>query len=67
MDFRWWKNGRAVDITVECALDSGQFADTALERLIDGSGDDLVGTACRVIRLNVTMIGSTRSACASAR
>jgi hypothetical protein len=23
--------------------------------LIDGSGDDLVGTACRVIRLNVTM------------
>jgi hypothetical protein len=30
-------------------------ADTALERLIDGSGDDLVGTACRVIRLNVTM------------
>ena len=30
-------------------------ADTALERLIDGSGDDLAGTACRVIRLNVTM------------
>ena len=30
-------------------------ADTALERLIDGSGDDLVGTACRVISLNVTM------------
>ena len=30
-------------------------ADTALERLIDRSGDDLVGTACRVIRLNVTM------------
>jgi hypothetical protein len=30
-------------------------ADTALERLIDGSGDDLVGTACRVIRLNFTM------------
>jgi hypothetical protein len=30
-------------------------ADTALERLIDGSGDDLVGTACRIIRLNVTM------------
>jgi hypothetical protein len=30
-------------------------ADTALERLIDGSGDDLVGTACHVIRLNVTM------------
>jgi hypothetical protein len=29
--------------------------DTALERLKDGSGDDLVGTACRVIRLNVTM------------
>jgi hypothetical protein len=27
-------------------------ADTALERLIDGSGDGLVGTACRVIRLN---------------
>jgi len=30
-------------------------ADTAIERLIDGSGDDLVGTACRVIRLNVAM------------
>jgi hypothetical protein len=30
-------------------------ADTALERLIDGSDDDLAGTACRVIRLNVTM------------
>ena len=29
--------------------------DTAFERLIDGSGNDLVGTACRVIRLNVTM------------
>ena len=29
--------------------------DTALERLKDGSGDDLVGTACRVVRLNVTM------------
>lgn len=28
-------------------------ADTALERLIDESGDDSVGTACRVIRLNV--------------
>jgi hypothetical protein len=31
------------------------FSEAALERLIDGSGDDLVGTACRVIRLNVTM------------
>jgi hypothetical protein len=30
-------------------------AATALERLIDRSGNDLVGTACRVIRLNVTM------------
>jgi hypothetical protein len=30
-------------------------AETALERLIDGSADDLAGTACRVIRLNVTM------------
>ena len=30
-------------------------ADTALERLIDGSGDDLVRTECRVIRLDVTM------------
>jgi hypothetical protein len=30
-------------------------ADTALERLIDGYIVDLVGTACRVIRLNVTM------------
>jgi hypothetical protein len=29
--------------------------DTALERLKYGSGDDLVGTACRVVRLNVTM------------
>jgi hypothetical protein len=29
--------------------------DTALARLKDGSDDDLVGTACRVVRLNVTM------------
>ena len=29
--------------------------DTAIERLIDGSGDDLAGTACRVVKLNVTM------------
>jgi hypothetical protein len=29
--------------------------DTALERLKDGSGNDLVGTACRVVRLNVTI------------
>jgi hypothetical protein len=27
----------------------------AVERLIDGSADDLAGTACRVVRLNVTM------------
>jgi hypothetical protein len=37
------------------ALRVATDADTALERLIDGSGDDLVGTACCVIRLNVTM------------
>ena len=29
--------------------------DTAIERLIDGSSDDLAGTACRVVKLNVTM------------
>jgi hypothetical protein len=29
--------------------------DTALARLKDRSDDDLVGTACRVVRLNVTM------------
>jgi hypothetical protein len=29
--------------------------DTALGRLKDGSDDDLVGTACRVVKLNVTM------------
>jgi hypothetical protein len=29
--------------------------DTALERLKDGSDDDLAGTACRVVKLNVTM------------
>jgi len=29
--------------------------DTAIERLIDGSGDDLAGTVCRVVKLNVTM------------
>lgn len=30
-------------------------AQTAFERLIGGSGDDLAGTTCRIIRLNVTM------------
>lgn len=29
--------------------------ETALERLKDGSDDDLVGTACRVVKFNVTM------------
>ena len=29
--------------------------DTALEHLISGSDDDLAGTACRVVKLNVTM------------
>jgi hypothetical protein len=29
--------------------------DTALGRLKDGSDDDLIGTACRVVKLNVTM------------
>ena len=29
--------------------------DTALERLIDGSSEDLAGTVCRVVKLNVTM------------
>jgi hypothetical protein len=36
-----------------CEVDTD--ADAALERLKDGSGDDLIGTACRVVRLNVTM------------
>lgn len=30
-------------------------ADIALEHQMDGSVDDLAGTACRVIRLNITM------------
>ena len=29
--------------------------DTAIENLKDGSGEDLAGTACRVVKLNVTM------------
>ena len=29
--------------------------DTAIERLQDGSGEDLAGTACRVVKLNVRM------------
>jgi hypothetical protein len=29
--------------------------DTAIERLIDGTDDDLAGTVCRVVKLNVTM------------
>jgi hypothetical protein len=29
--------------------------DTAIEHLKDGSDDDLAGTACRVVKLNVTM------------
>jgi hypothetical protein len=29
--------------------------ETAIERLIDGSNDDLAGTVCRVVKLNVTM------------
>ena len=29
--------------------------DTAIERMIDGSADDLAGTVCRVVKLNVTM------------
>lgn len=29
--------------------------DTAIERLQDGSGEDLAGTTCRVVRLNVTL------------
>jgi hypothetical protein len=28
---------------------------TALDRLRDGSSEDLAGTACRVVRLNVSM------------
>ena len=29
--------------------------DTALERLIDGSSEDLAGTVCRIVQLNVTI------------
>jgi hypothetical protein len=29
--------------------------DSAIERLIDGSSDDLAGTVCRVVKLNVVM------------
>lgn len=29
--------------------------DTAIERLTDGSDEDLAGTHCRVVELNVTM------------
>lgn len=29
--------------------------DSARERLRDGSSDDLAGTACRVVQLNITM------------
>lgn len=29
--------------------------DAAIERLQEGSGEDLTGTACRVVRLNVTI------------
>ncbi len=29
--------------------------DSAIDRLIDGSSDDLDGTVCRVVKLNVTM------------
>jgi hypothetical protein len=29
--------------------------DTAIENLINGSDEDLAGTACRVVKLNVTM------------
>lgn len=28
---------------------------TALDRLKDGSGEDLAGTVCRIVQLNVTM------------
>jgi hypothetical protein len=30
-------------------------ADTATDRLKEGSGDDLAGTTCRVVKLSVTM------------
>jgi|HubBroStandDraft_6_1064221.scaffolds.fasta_scaffold323295_2 hypothetical protein len=29
--------------------------DRALERLIDGSSEDLAGTVCRIVQLNVTI------------
>ena len=35
--------------------DVGTDEDTALERLIDGSDEDLTGTACRLVKLSVTM------------
>lgn len=31
--------------------------DTAIERLQDGSGEDLAGTTCRVVKLSVTIGG----------
>ena len=39
------------DESCEVATDD----DTAIENLKDGSGEDLAGTACRVVKLNVTM------------
>lgn len=29
--------------------------ETAIERMIDGSDEDLAGTVCRVVKLNITM------------
>jgi hypothetical protein len=39
------------DGSCEAATDE----ETALERLEDGASEDLAGTVCRVIKLNVTM------------
>ena len=39
------------DGSCEAATDE----DTALEHLINGASEDLAGTACRVVKLNVTM------------
>jgi hypothetical protein len=33
----------------------GTDEDTAIEHLQDGSGEDLTSTACRLVKLNVTM------------
>jgi len=48
-----------IEVWVVLSEDGGYEAatdeDVALDRLKDGSSEDLTGTACRVVKLNVTM------------